>query len=172
MRSVLLFAALLAAAPSASAERAAPLDATGFSRLATLAGVWRIDGKPDSPLRIRFELTAGGSVLLESWEREGRPHSLTVYHRDDGALIATHYCPQGNQPRLAHEPPPPSGAVTAPVLDFAFRGVADLDPGEAHLHDLRFELSDPARIIRSEVYRGSSGDEKSRLVLVRAEGRT
>ena len=25
---------------------------------------------------------------------------MTLYHLDDSVLIATHYCPQGNQPRL------------------------------------------------------------------------
>jgi hypothetical protein len=125
-------AADLAAAPPMAT--AAPLSvapapvtaAAAFHQLKSLVGTWRNAERPDSPLRIRFYLTAGGTVLVESWEARGKPHSLTLYHRDGPALLATHYCPQGNQPRL---PLTPSGKNLA----FTFRDATDLDPGESHL---------------------------------------
>ena len=104
---VTLFVALTAspgsaeAAPTATPVAHAPVAAAAFDQLKTLVGTWRNADRPESPLRIRFCLTAGGSVLVESWEANGKPHSLTLYHRDGPALLATHYCPQGNQPRLA-----------------------------------------------------------------------
>lgn len=156
-----IFAAFPAAAepstpPSASAAEA-------YDRLAALAGTWRIADKPGSSLRIRFSLTAGGTVVVESWERGGRPHSLTLYHRDGATLIATHYCPQGNQPRLVLAP-----ATTGSALAFAFRDATDLDSGESYLHDLGFDLADSDRIIRSEIYRRGEEAEPSSITLVRA----
>jgi TonB family protein len=133
-----------------------------FKQLSALVGTWRNADQPNSPLRIRFFLTAGGTTLVESWERAGTPHSLTLYHRDGGALVATHYCPQGNQPRLAL-------AASGKSLTFAFRDATDLDGGESHLHDLGFDLRDPNHPIRSEVYRQGEEGEETVLHLVRAD---
>jgi hypothetical protein len=127
-----------------------------------MVGVWRAADKPQSPLRIRFYLTAGGTVLVESWEARGQPHSLTLYHRDGETLIATHYCPQGNQPRLVLMGRDNSG------LHFAFRDVTDLEPSiESHQHDLWIDLSEPNHPVRSETYANKEGigvRERMRLV--------
>ena len=50
---------LLAVAPAPTTSDAA------FAQLAALAGVWRRADRPESPLRVRFYLTAGGTVLVE-----------------------------------------------------------------------------------------------------------
>jgi hypothetical protein len=108
--------------------------------------VWLSAEQPTSPLRIRFYLTAGGTVLVESWGARGKPHSLTLYHRDGAALLATHYCPQGNQPRLALAGRDKDG------LHFAFKDATDLDPAkESHQHDLWFDLT-----IRSALFAARS----------------
>ena len=151
---------MIAAAALFLAAAAAP--APAFDQLKQLVGVWRNADKPDSPLRIRFALTAGGTVLSESWERAGQPHSLTLYHRDGNTLIATHYCPQGNQPRLEL-------TGTAPKLTFTFRDATDLSAGESHLHDLGFDLMDPFRPVRSETYREGREAETTTLTLTRVD---
>lgn len=160
---------LLLAAVSAILLGAAPPPMTAdqaFAEMSKLVGAWRGSDQADSPLRIRFYLTAGGTVLVESWERvPGQPHSLTLYHRDGERLIATHYCPQGNQPRLAL-------TVTGSKFDFAFRDATDLDPGESHLHRLAFDLADPNHPVRTETYRRDGKDEESVLYLVRPAGST
>lgn len=136
-----------------------------FTKLSALQGEWRPADRPKSPLRIRFYLTAGGTVLVEEWTANGAPHSLTVYHRDGEGLLATHYCPQGNQPRLALMPSPQGQNR----LSFTFRDATGLDTGESVQHDLAFDLGDPARIVRSETYRQGETDETSELVLVRVQ---
>ena len=147
----------------AAAQPATPASAaSAFQELEGLVGTWRVAGNPRSPLRIRFYTTAGGTVLVEEWRKGDVPHSLTLYHRDGVGLLATHYCPQGNQPRLALV------ASDAPIMRFAFRDATDLDPArESHQHELAFDLTDPARPVRSETYRSSRGDEPSRLTLER-----
>jgi hypothetical protein len=138
------------AAPQTAHEKVRAEDA--FAELTRMVGTWRRADKPESPLRIRFYLTAGGTVLVESWEAGGKPHSLTIYHRDGDALLATHYCPQGNQPRLALAGRETSG------LHFIFRDATDLEPAtEKHQHDLWFDLSNPDRPVRGETYSSKDG---------------
>lgn len=47
-----------------------------LAQLTRMVGAWRPADNPQSSLRIRFYLTAGDSVLVESWEVRGQPHSL------------------------------------------------------------------------------------------------
>jgi hypothetical protein len=149
---------------SLSANQSAPATnpASAFQQLAGLVGTWRIADRPQSPLRIHFSITAGGTVLVESWERNGRPHSLTLYHRDGARLIATHYCPQGNQPRLALD--------NSASLRFQFIDATDLDVGESHLQSIAFDLAERSHPIRREHYRKDGVDEEeSVLKLERAD---
>jgi hypothetical protein len=161
----LVAAALAASAgarPSASAPAAVPAE-EAFAQLSKLVGRWRPADRADGSLSIRFYLTAAGTVLVESWERaNGEPHSLTLYHRDGPSLIATHYCPQGNQPRLA------LAGRDALGLHFTFRDATDLDAGESHQHDLWLDLTDPNHPVRTEVYSSRKGPgAQERLWLVR-----
>ena len=167
----------LAAAGSASAQTiSAPTTAQAegdFAALAALVGEWRNAERPGSPLRIRFALIAGGTVLQESWFRGETLHSLTLYHRDGDKLIVTHYCPQGNQPTLVQKEDgaqKDSGVQKedGASLAFTFRSATDLDAAtESYLHDLSFDLTNPARPVRREVYRSPQGDDPSVLVLER-----
>lgn len=137
--------AIASSAPSVEAEAA-------FTRMKGLAGVWRPADNPNSSLRVRFFLTAGGTVLVESWEARGRPHSMTLYHRDGARLLATHYCPQGNQPRLVLKGQDANG------FHFAFADATDLDPQrESYQHDLWIDPARSDRLVRSEIYAGKSG---------------
>lgn len=160
----LFAAALIMALPAhrADATTEDPV-AVQFEAMAQLVGTWRNAERPDSPLRVRFALTAGGTVLVESWERGTSPHSLTIYHRDGPAIMATHYCPQGNQPRLS------SGANSAGEhVTFAFLDAMGLDgTDESHLVELDFDISDPAYILRRERYKSGDDTEDSTLKLVR-----
>ncbi|HEY9143160.1 MAG TPA: hypothetical protein VIM90_03915 [Arenimonas sp.] len=123
-----------------------------FERLKALEGTWRVADKDEHPLRIRFYRTARGSTLVESWDVNGTSHSLTIYHRDGDTLLATHYCPQGNQPRMALVPREDGG------IGFSFRDVTDLAvEGEQHQHDLAFALADDGRLVRSETYKDDEG---------------
>jgi hypothetical protein len=162
LNRIALCAALMAV-PCHAAPAPADAAAARFDSLKQLIGTWRRADQPTSSLRIRFSLTAGGTVLVESWERGGQPHSLTLYHRDGGTIIATHYCPQGNQPRLALV----AGAEPK-RLAFAFRDATDLDVAtESYLTALSFDMTDDAVLVRRESYRQGEADEPSELRLIR-----
>ena len=161
-RTAALAALIALAAGPALADTSAA--AAAFERLKTLEGSWQLQGQPEHGLRIGFNTSARGSVLIEEWTYQGAPHSLTLYHRDGDTLLATHYCPQGNQPRMALT----SGADD--TIHFTFRDVTDYDPArEQHQHDLSFSWSGDGPLERSEIYRdGEGGDHPSGLTLERA----
>ncbi|MAK80336.1 hypothetical protein [Phenylobacterium sp.] len=139
----------LVSGPPATAKDLRTLSAAPFDQIAGLIGEWRV--KEAASLRIVFESTAGGGVMVERWMLGERTHSLTIYHRDGDRLLATHYCPQGNQPRLA------AAAAVHGELRFALLDVTDLDPGESYQHDLAFKRNPDGSISRSEIYWGPDG---------------
>jgi hypothetical protein len=120
-----------------------------FELIRSWEGRWQ--AAETDALKIVFEKTARGTVMVERWETVSGLHSMTIYHMDGEALIATHYCPQGNQPRLE------SRSASSGEIRFAFRDVTDLDAGESHTHDLWFTPKPDGTMQRSEVYRGEEG---------------
>lgn len=145
----------------AKPEEAQAESAVQFGKIAALAGEWRVQESPS--LRIVFEPTAGGSVIIERWMVGERMHSMTVYHLDGERLVATHYCPQGNQPRMV------ARAAGSAGVSFAFLDATDLDPHESYQHDLSFNWNAGGTVSRADTYRGPQGaEEDSVLTLVLA----
>ena len=156
-RSLALLLAALVATP-ANAEPVTPA-AQAFEQLKALAGVWQNAEAPNGALRVHFTVTAAGSTVIEEWRAGEAPHSATIYHLDGDHLLATHYCPQGNQPRLASSAEEP--------LTFNFQDVTDLEPGEAHASHLALAL-EADRLVRRERYTlDGEAQEWSELVLQR-----
>lgn len=148
--AALLFAVLAASGAQAQSAGATPAGAAAaFERLLGLTGTWR-EADATGEFRIVFETTANGTVLLESWMAGARRHSLTVYHLDGERLLATHYCPQGNQPRLSLQ-----GDASLDTVAFAFLDATGLDgPDASHQYALSFAFAEGGdTVVRSERYR-------------------
>src|SRR5690242_19181389 len=98
MRSVMCLVAVVASAPALSAE---PPSAE-FDRIKALAGEWEgtahvPDGKGFPATATVRVVSAGSAVMMITGP--GTPHEMvTMFHRDDAALVATHYCSAMNQP--------------------------------------------------------------------------
>lgn len=75
---------------------------TVFAALQALVGRWVEADPTDRAHRetVDYRLLANGSVLVESWSLRSGATSMTLYYLDGDDLVAAHYCPQGNQPRL------------------------------------------------------------------------
>ena len=88
--------ALMAAAPSPLiTARESPVEAA-FERLKSLAGTWEgIEQSSRRPTTATYTLTGGGKVVLEVMGG-----MATAYHLDNDALVLTHFCGAGNQPRM------------------------------------------------------------------------
>ena len=136
-----------------------------FNQMKSLEGDWHKENTSQSKFSISFELTANDTVLVETWLYNNKKHSLTVYHMNNDKLMATHYCPQGNQPRLQL-----TKNSTPHHLSFTFldaTNLASLD--NSHQHSLGFEFSDKKnKVLRKESYLSDSEEDLSELVLVRS----
>ncbi|SDK58202.1 hypothetical protein [Microbulbifer yueqingensis] len=136
-----------------------------FEKLEALLGDWKKEGADGDKFYISFQSTANGSVITENWIYKGASHSLTVYHRDGKNLLATHYCPQGNQPRLRLQN---SDKDKGSDLSFVFQDATNPASQEAsHQHSLAFEFVDEDTVIRSESYSKGGVITPSSLKLIR-----
>ena len=154
MSMLLLAAAMLAPEPAIAS----------FDSLNALVGTWRAQRPGGRVVEIAYRRTAGGTVLTETWTLSPTRESVTVYHRDGRDLIATHYCPIGNQPRLRLASGDPRR------LRFAFKDATDLAVGESHLHAFGIDLVAPDRIVRTETYRENGKPETETLTFDRVKG--
>jgi hypothetical protein len=93
------------------AEAAAELSKARFAfspeleKIKGLAGRWEgttfREREGTSAAVVTYEVTAGGSAVIEKLFPGTRREMTTVYHDDSsGRLVAAHYCNAGNQPRL------------------------------------------------------------------------
>ena len=138
---VLLLGRAFATEPNATPEAV-------FKQLTSLAGTWEgkfPDGRPHS---VTYKLTANGTVLVETWTLSSSRESMTLYHMDGRDLMATHYCPQGNQPRLQLVQ-----ASDPDKIAFQFRDGTNLQNNEAsHQHSFWIKLLGKNSFARSETY--------------------
>jgi hypothetical protein len=150
-----LIAAALAACASA-AVAAPPTESRAaspaFERFKALAGEWVAveDGEMSKKgdLVARYAVTAGGSAVVET-VFPGSPHEMvTVYHADGPDLVLTHYCVEGNQPRMR------ARGASGSRFDFQFDGGAGIDPRrDRHMHSATVELvgTDEIRTVWTEL---------------------
>jgi hypothetical protein len=155
-------AILVLAAGSATAEPASP----AFERFKALAGEWVAaeDGEMSrkGDLVARYAVTAAGSAVVETVFPGSAHEMVTVYHADGSDLVLTHYCMEGNQPRMRAKAPRGSR------FDFAFDGGSNIDPArDRHMHSASVELvgADEVRTVWTELAEGKPVlVAKSRLV--------
>lgn len=140
--------------------------ASAFDQMKSLVGYWKRADKNNTEFKIHFEPTANETVLVETWLYKNKKHSMTMYHRDGDNLLATHYCPQGNQPRLQMTEVGQSNDIV-----FEFRDATNLhSQSDSHQHSLRFNLADVNNsITRGETYRSQKGEESTELILERVD---
>ena len=144
MRRTLVLATLVAlggstvAAPAPPAAAGKPTSAA-FERIKGLVGDWVAaeDGEMSKKgdLVARYTLTAAGTALVETVFPGGEHEMVTVYHADGNDLVLTHYCMEGNQPRMR------ARNAAGPRFDFRFDGGTNIDPRrDRHMHQASLEL--------------------------------
>lgn len=73
-------------------------------RIKELAGRWTsitsMFGKPNERVYTEYEVTAGGSAVLERIFPGTPQEMISVYYDDKGKLAMTHYCIMRNRPNL------------------------------------------------------------------------
>ena len=104
MRNVVFLASAFALLTGTGEIRSAePVSAKDvFKQLGGLTGTWTGHSANGRAYTVSFRHTAADSVLVETWTLGSGRESMTLYALDGNRLLATHYCPQGNQPRLEY----------------------------------------------------------------------
>lgn len=142
--SIVVIVALVALAAPASAGT---LTAEAvFDQLKDLAGTWQgmTEGEGEaaeapSEVTHRIEVSAGGTVVMETMQPETDHEMINMYHLDGDDLLLTHYCAGGNQPRMKLD----LAASNDQKLVFDFVGGTNLDPSvDGHIHAAEIQMID------------------------------
>jgi hypothetical protein len=113
-----------------------------FARLKSLAGEWEGSGEMGKS-KVVYEVIAGGSAVVEHETAANMPEMMTVYHLDGDRLILTHYCMQGNQPRMQAK----SFNAATGELAFKFLDATNLaSPQAGHMHDVTMRFESGAKL--------------------------
>jgi len=124
-----------------------------------LPGRWTAE-LGEHQIAVDYRITAGGTVLLETWMPGTPAETITTFHLDGQRLVLTHYCGQGNQPRLAMQ------ACEGDTWSFERFDVTDRAPPEAALETLTLAVDGPS-MVRTETYERAGQRETSVLRFVR-----
>lgn len=102
--------------------------------LQSLEGRWE-GASGDMQLEHEFHVTSGGSVVRELMF-PGTPHEMTnMYSLDGNTIVMTHYCGEGNQPRMR------ATALEGNRIAFRSEGVSDLGaPDEVYMGEMTLVL--------------------------------
>jgi len=149
-RSAVVVALVLAAGAAPAAPAPAPARPTSapLERFKTLAGEWVAAEDGDmvkkGDLVARYAVTASGTAVVETVFPGSEHEMVTVYHADGPDLVLTHFCMEGNQPRMR------ARGAQGSRFEFAYDGGTNIDPKrDRHMHSATFDLAS-ANEIRSE----------------------
>lgn len=133
----ILGVAILSVRPSAGA----PSGAEAFEKLKSLVGHWETDKANMNKASLDFELTSGGTAILEKLRmvEDGKPaEMITLYYLDGGDVKLTHYCTEGNQPTMRGTYSPETKTLT-----FEFVSISNLkSANDGHMHHATYTLVD------------------------------
>jgi len=130
------------------AERSRADVVAAFAELKSLAGSWEGVSSTGRTSRVGYRVSAGDSVLVETWTQSRGREALTLYHVDGDELLATHYCPKGNAVNLRW-----SGGDLAAGMSFEFVDGTNLDDAkQSHQREFRLEFDGADAFRRGETY--------------------
>ena len=140
MRSIVALFFLVWVTFSGSPSCLADSGATAaFDKVKSLAGDWQGKDEDGQPAKLTYEVTSGGTAVMERLTPGEHPAMITMYHMDGDRLMATHYCARNNQPRMAAKGiDPATGTIV-----FNFIDATNLaSPTTGHMRDLTLKVPD------------------------------
>ena len=134
----ILFAFLLVVAVAAPA---APGTNPAWEKMKSLVGKWEgtmAHGGMKAPVKVSYELVSGGTSLMERMNGPGED-MVTMYSPDGSRVLMTHYCSEGNQPRMRAQ----ASTGDPKSVAFEFVDVTGLpSPNAEHMHKLVVKFDD------------------------------
>jgi len=115
-----------------------------FNYLRELKGTWMVEGGDEGTFGWEFDVTARGGVIVERLKVGTPTEMTTIYHLDEGLLIANHYCQLQNQPNLSAVE-----SQTGEDLYFLCNGRVGgtRSHNELHMHGVHFQKTDSSLMI-------------------------
>jgi len=151
--------------------QSAPIPANGldhsglFEAMKTLAGTYYENGEAGKIARVDYRLISRGSALTESWSMPSGKEELTVFHMDNGVLVATHYCAAGIQSTMQL-----TSKSDDNVYQFRLRSATNLSSPEAsHNSGFGYRFADNKQVFRNEIWSTDGRESVSDLVLTRQQ---
>ena len=145
----LVVVALAGLAGLASAQAKAVPD---LDRLKSLVGEWQGKGSDGKTITVSYELTSGGSAVIETLQPADEPRMVTIYHADNDKLMMTHYCSLNNQPRMR-------GVGDDRSLTFSFVDATNLSsPAAPHMHNLVLTFQDKDHLMHEWTMKAAGQD--------------
>lgn len=111
----------------------------------------------DGAITLSFRLVSGDSAIVETYATPSGRETITVYHPDGEGLVLTHYCAQGNQPRLRVV------SDRDGIVVFRHFDATNLRPDQAVLVERALRL-DGDRLDVTETYRQPDGTTEASVL--------
>lgn len=131
-----------------------------FDRLKMLEGQWDAT-TPEGKTRITYQVISNGTALMETIVSE---NMVSVYHADDNAILMTHYCAAGNQPRMRAQ------ASRGDAMTFLYIDAANLkSSADGHMHRLVITFKDADHVTEEWTWKQDGKETISRFQLQRVK---
>jgi hypothetical protein len=145
-----VLAALVAAAPATN---------SAWDKMKSLVGEWEgtmAHGDMNMPVRVSYSLVSGGTSLMERMDAPDHSEMITMYYPDGSRVMMTHYCSEGNQPRMKAE----AAAGQPKSLAFEFVDVTGLVSRDAeHMRKLVVHFDDADHFTQEWTHRKDGKEE-------------
>lgn len=152
----ILFVALLVVAVAAPAAAGT---SPAWEKLKSLAGEWKgtmAHGDETMPVSVSYTLVSSGTSLMERMATPDGHDMVTMYYPDGSRIMMTHYCSEGNQPRMRAQ----AAAGEPKSLAFEFVDVTGLaSPQAEHMRKLVVRFDDADHFMQEWTHRKAGKEE-------------
>jgi hypothetical protein len=153
----ILLASLLVVAVAAPAV---PGTNPAWEKMKSLVGDWEgtmAHGDMNMPVKVSYSLVSNGTSLMERMDAPDHSEMITMYYPDGSRVMMTHYCSEGNQPRMRAQAP---AAADPKSLAFDFVDATGLlSPGAEHMRKLVVKFDDADHFTQEWTHRRDGKEE-------------
>ena len=134
---------------------------TAFDTMKKLSGAWAGKDEDNQPVTANYEISSGGTIVIEKLQTGTYPCMTSVYYRDGDSLMMTHYCNMNNQPRLRLK----NHDQEKKVIDFDFVDITNLkSPKDGHIKKLSLSLPDGTHMVQDWSFNQGEGNPDAHAI--------
>jgi len=140
----------------AAAVPAAPGTNPAWEKMKSLVGEWEgtmAHGEMNMPVKVSYSLVSGGTSLMERMSGPGED-MVTMYYPEGSRVLMTHYCSEGNQPRMK------ATGLAGDTLAFDFVDATNVaSPQAEHMRKLVVKFQDADHFTQEWTHRKDGKEE-------------